>query len=198
MSAGAPRLFVVEDAGGDPFEGDLPGGYAGFQARSSVEGAEFKHAAFELVEQAGGSIVRASCDVHDVPVDALVRGRNGFELVLLAHGNFDDGPKSGLRRVDTVHKAGHRAFMLHAAQAPPVVVVASHLPLPGTKAAIYLARTGVALFDVVGRHDLAGFRRLDRYLTAVPAPSRPEPAPWREEHRQGRFELDGPGGGDDA
>ena len=193
MSAGAPRLFVVDDAAPEPFEGDLPSAYAGFQARSSVEGAEFKQVAFELVEQAGGAIVRASCDVADVRVDALVRGRNGRDFVLLAHGNFDDGPKAGLRRVDTLHKAGHRAFMLHAAQAPPVIVVASHLPVPGTKAATYLARTGVALFDVVGRHDLAGFHRLRRYLTTVPPPSEPEPTPWREEHRQGRFAFDVPG-----
>lgn len=190
MNAGSPRLFVVDDGAADPFEGDLPAGYAGFQARASAEGAEFKHVAFDLVEQAGGTIVRASCDVADVRVDALVRGRNGRDFVLLAHGNFDDGPKAALRRVDTLHKAGHRAFMLHAAQAPPVLLVASHLPLPGTKAAIYLARTGVALFDVVGRHDLAGFHRLNRYLTRVPAPDRPEPAPWREEHRQGRFSFD--------
>jgi hypothetical protein len=174
-----------------PFEGDLPASGSYFQARATTEGADFDVEAFRFLASAGGSIEQRGGDIADVPIDCLVRGTNGNRFVVAAHGTFDDTPQAGLRRVDTVHKVGHRAVILHKAGQLPLLVVTSHLPRPGSKGARYLARTGDEIFDVVcTRGDWGGWRRLHRYLTAEPAPTRPEPAPWRNELSQLAFDED--------
>jgi hypothetical protein len=183
------RLFPLpppEEA--EPFEGDLPAAGSYFQARATMEGADFDAEAFAFLVSAGGTIEQHGGDVADVPIDAIVRGTNGNRFIVAAHGMFDDTAQSGLRRVDTVHKVGHRAVILHKAGQLPLLVITSHLPRPGSKGARYLARTGDEIFDVVGtRGDLAGWQRVHRYLTAAPAPLTPEPAPWRRELSQLAF-----------
>ena len=112
-----------------------------------------------------------------------MRGTNGTVFCVLAHGNLDDRRRSGLRRTDTVRKAGDSAFLLaEDPHTPPLLVVTSHLPISegrSHQAPLLLSRHRRVIFDVVAiTDDLAGFWRLRRYLTARPAPERPEPAPW--------------------
>ena len=64
-----------------------------------------------------------------------------------------------------------------------MLIVTSHLPdLPAHgQAARILALHRSCVFDVVATvGDLAGFRRVQRYLSAIPAPATPDQrAPWR-------------------
>lgn len=162
-----------------PYE-DLPTTYAGFQALASAAGADFKQIAREWVVQAGGTIEEQTHRFDSYPCDGLVRGRNGARFVLLARGTPDDGPRAGLRRNDTVLKLGCRAVMIARRTSLPILVVASHLPDPATRAGRILADLHQDIFDVaavVG--DLPGFRRFCRHLTEVPAPTEFLPSVWR-------------------
>ena len=166
-----------------PYE-SLPDVAAPFQGRGPREGAEFDEIALGYLEQAGATILQRGGKVVGVSIDAVVRGRNGKVFCVLAHGNIDDGKRPGLRRTDTVRKAGDTAFLLaEDPHSPPLLVLTSHLPVHGGRsrqAALLLSRHRRVIFDVVATTgDLAGFQRLVRYLTARPAPSRPEPAAWR-------------------
>ena len=176
--AGAAGLA---DAFAAPYE-DVAPGATDFQARASRAGAEFDHEALELVEEAGGVVVRRHLRVEGHPLDALVRGRSGAVFLVAAHGTPDRTSRSqaGLRRTDTVLKVGCRAQLLRAGgQAPPLVVVTSHLPAPGSEAARLLAELGPAIHEVVATvGDYAGFRRLARLLGPEP-PAEPPAAPWR-------------------
>lgn len=136
------------------------------------------------LERAGATVLQRGGKLAGIPVDGLVQGANGKRFCVLAHGNLDDGRRAGLRRTDTVRKAGNSAFLLHEViGADPLLLVTSHLPqLEGRsrQAAFLLALHGRVIFDAVATSgDLAGFHRLRRYMTATPAPDRPEPAPWR-------------------
>ena len=186
----APAAAAIE-----PFE-DLGGG-AGFQGRAKREGTEFKLDALDYLTRLGCEILFGGHHVAGYPVDALVRTVNGQRFVVAAHGVFDDGVQAGLRRTDTVHKLGHRAHALHRRGAARLVVVTSHLPTPGTAAAVYLADLhddlGEWLVDVIATTgDLAGYHRLARQCTCYPVPP-VEPAPWWFGDRAGsqtRFEFD--------
>jgi len=166
----------------EPYE-SLPDVAAGFQGRGAREGAEFDELALAYVESAGATIAQRGGKLAGISIDALVRGANGKVFCVLAHGNIDDGPRPGLRRTDTVRKAGDTAFLLaEDPYTPPLLVVTSHLPASegrSHQAALLLSRHRRVIFDVVAiTDDLAGFHRLRRYLTARPAPERPEPAQW--------------------
>jgi hypothetical protein len=166
----------------EPYE-SLPDVAAGFQGRGAREGAEFDELALAYLESAGATITQRGGKLAGISIDALVRGANGKVFCVLAHGNIDDGPRPGLRRTDTVRKAGDTAFLLaEDPYTPPLLVVTSHLPISegrSHQAALLLSRHRRVIFDVVATtDDLAGFQRLRRYLTARPAPERPEPAPW--------------------
>ncbi len=179
------RLFQLPpDASDDPYEGDIPKIVSAFQQRSVSEGAEFDEIAFIALEEAGGTIEETGGEVDGIPIDGIVRGPNGRRFLVAAHGTIDDGPQAGLRRVDTVHKVGHRASLLPP-WAPPLLVLTSHLPPAGSKAAFYLAKSAPHIFDVVATTgDLGGFMRLQRHLND-PDPARgPEEAPWRTLARQ--------------
>ena len=182
------RLFSLDESEiQEPYEGDLPWHVSPFQQRSVSEGAEFDEIAFSFVEQAGGELERVGGEADGIPIDGIIKGRNGSRFLLAAHGTIDSGPKAGLLRVDTVHKVGHRASLI-SSSGPPLIVLTSHLPAAGTKAAFYLARSGGDIFDVIATAgDLAGFHRLQRYLTEVPALATPLAAPWRAVVRQGSF-----------
>ncbi|MEA2460661.1 MAG: hypothetical protein QOH90_838 [Actinomycetota bacterium] len=194
MSLDDARLFTLPPAA-EPYEGDLPAQGADFQARASAEGADYDEIAFEFLELAGGTVER----VHhfaSIPVDAIVTGANGRRFLVAAHGTIDDHAQSGLRRVETVHKAGHRAFLLPE-DAPPLIVLTSHLPRGGTQPAVYLARSAARIFDVIAtKGDLRGFTRLKTYLTQDPALDEPLDAAWRVLAQQGDLLEDG--GRDDA
>ena len=183
------RLFPVAGAASpDPFEGDLPAGPSYFQARAGIEGADFDDVAFAHLEQAGALIESRGGEIDDIPIDGVVRGPNGARFLVAAHGTFDDGPQSGLRRVDTLHKVGHRALLLSKGGHPPLLVITSHLPRAGTKAASYLAASRDEIFDVFATSgDLTGFHRLHRYLHESPPPRSPAPAPWRVRVHQGEL-----------
>ena len=167
----------------EPYE-SLPDVAASFQGRGAREGAEFDDLALAYLERAGATIVQRGGKLFGISIDALVRGPNAKVFCVLAHGNIDDGRRPGLRRTDTVRKAGDTAFILaEDPHAPPLLVLTSHLPRDegrSHQAALLLSRHRRVIFDVVAiSEDLAGFQRLRRYLTARPAPDHPEPAPWR-------------------
>jgi hypothetical protein len=186
MSLDDARLFSLPPAT-EPYEGDMPESGSPFQARAVAEGADFDDLAFTYVESAGGTIEEVGPRIEGIPIDAIVKGSNGRRFLMAAHGTIDEKSKAGLRRVDTVHKVGHRAFLLPE-DAPPLLVVTSHLPKAGSKAAFYLARSGERIFDVVATTgDLPGFWRLKRYLTETPAPTEPDPAAWRLVVQQGEL-----------
>jgi hypothetical protein len=195
MSLDDARLFSLPPAS-EPYEGDLPEASSPFQARAVSEGADFDDLAFTYLESAGATIEEVGPRIEGIPVDALIKGANGASFLVAAHGTIDEKSKAGLRRVDTVHKVGHRAFLLPE-DAPPLLVVTSHLPRAGSKAAFYLARSADRIFDVVATTgDLPGFWRLKRYLTETPAPTAPDAAAWRLVVQQG--ELLDPGTNPDA
>ncbi|HEX2179058.1 MAG TPA: hypothetical protein VHL54_05995 [Actinomycetota bacterium] len=173
------HLFEVPTEAQAPYE-DLPAAYAGFQALASAAGADFKQMAREWIEQAGGVIEAEKLKFDNYPADGLIRGANGARFVLLARGTPDDGPRAGLRRNDTVLKMGCRAMMIARRTDLPILVVASHLPDPGSRAGRILADLHADVFDVAAtRGDLAGFRRFHRHLTQTPAPTEPLPSVWR-------------------
>lgn len=186
------RLFPVAGvATPAPYEGHLPEGPSYFQARASVEGADFDDVAVRYVAEAGGWVERRGGHVDDIPIDGVVRGTSGATFLLAAHGTFDDGPQSGLRRVDTVHKVGHRAALLAKGDNPPLLVITSHLPRAGSKAALYLARSREDIFDVVATTgDLGGFQRLRRYLNEAPPATEPGDSDWRHHVLQPALDLD--------
>ena len=190
MSIDDARLFTLPEPS-ELWEGDVPEVSSPFQARAVSEGADYDDVAFTYLESAGGVIEETNVRIEGIPIDAIARGTNGQRFLIAAHGTIDEGRKAGLRRVDTVHKVGHRAFLLPA-DAPPLIVLTSHLPRAGGKAAFYLARSADRIFDVVATTgDLPGFWRLKRYLTQTPAPSRPDNGAWRVVVQQGQL-LDQP------
>jgi hypothetical protein len=180
------RLFEVPKSSfQEPYE-NLPDQTAYFQARASAAGADFKQMAKEWISQAGGAIEADKMMVGVHPVDALIRGRNGARYLLLARGTPDGGPKAGLRRSDTVLKMGCRAVMIARRTDLPILVVTSHLPAPGSSAGQILADLHSDIFDVAALEgDLHGYQRIHRYLTEVPPPTSPLPAPWRNGNDQG-------------
>jgi len=160
----------------EPFDDDVDDG-AGFQARASAAGREFKFIAAEFLTVARAKIIARNQRHGPYPVDFVIEGRNGHRFVVLAHGVIDDTNTAGLRRTDTVKKLGFDAIQLARRQACPVLAIVSHLPNPGTPAD-YLADLRDDLFDVIATTgDLAGYQRLARHLTGVPVA--PTNAPWQ-------------------
>ena len=193
-------LFLAATASpaGPPFE-QLPAVDAHFQGRARREGELFDEVALEHLVAAGAVVELGRHKIEHYPVDARIAAPNGGRYLVAAHGNFDDGERPGLQRVDTVAKVAQRAVMLHAKCALPLVVVTSHLPKAGSATAHHLADLhsllGPWLVDVVATTgDLAGFQRLQRFFTELPRPRQPLPAPWWHADPQLRlFDL---GGGD--
>lgn len=161
----------------EPFDAVADDG-AGFQARASAAGREFKFVAAEFLTAAGATIIASGERHGPYPVDFVIEGRNGHRFVVLAHGVIDDTNTAGLRRTDTVKKLGFDAIQLARRQACPVLAIVSHLPNPDTNPADYLADLRDELFDVIATTgDLAGYQRLARHLTGVPVA--PTDAPWQ-------------------
>jgi hypothetical protein len=161
------------------------------QQRARGVGAEADEEAFRFLTDAGAEIERHHFKVEHIPVDALVRGRNGARFWVLAHGSVDgDGRQDGLRRTDTVRKAAASAVQLRRMiGAYPLLVITSSLPYPSSAAEAWLRGSAVDFFDVVAyRGDLAGFHRLRRYFTD-PIPPTALPAGWRDREHQLAFDL---------
>ena len=176
-------MRLVPPLAPEPYE-SLPDVDAAFQGRAPREGAEFDELALGVLEGLGATVTQRGGKLAGIPVDAVVRGPNGRVFVVLAHGNIDDRPRAGLRRTDTVRKAGDSAFLLaQDPHTPPLLVLTSHLPVHegrSHQAALLLSLHRRVIFDVVAiTDDEAGVERLWRYLNVRPAPPGPEPAPWR-------------------
>jgi hypothetical protein len=176
------RLFASDPPEEDLFEDLPPDPVSESQARSSRHGREFDHEAFEWLMSAGAAIVEEYPEVLGYHLDALIEGRNGNRFYVDAHGTPDrtDRPNAGLRRSDTMLKAGFKALRLHERRSEhPLLLVTSHLP-KGGKSAFFLRELSEAIFDAFATvGDAPGFQRLHGYLTDVPAPTVPAPAPWR-------------------
>jgi len=174
------RLFEVgAAAGGEPFEEDGLRDRTGFQSRAPRSGADFKAMALKRVTDAGATVERIRFEIDDIPVDAQVRGPNERSFLVLARGTPDEHARSGVRKTDTLEKAGFRAMHLARCQDLPILLITSDLPDRSSKAGRYLAKLDGDVWDVVAfRADLRGFHRLRQALVG-PAEGDPPAAPWR-------------------
>ncbi len=175
------RLFEVGDgAATEPFEADGLRQQTGFQSRAPRAGADFKQMAIRRLIEAGGTIERHDFELDDIPVDALVSGPNGRRFLVIARGTPDEHGQSGIRKTDTLEKAGFRAVMLARSQDLPILLLTSDLPTRASKAGRYLAKLDGDVWDVLSyRADLKGFHRLQRAFGG-PVDSMPPAATWRE------------------
>jgi hypothetical protein len=160
----------------EPWEDPTLGAAVHGQARARREGADFDELAYQYLEQAGGRLVKTRHRVGAVTVDAVVEGAGGAQFWVLAHGNVDVDSHAtlpGLRRTDTIRKAGCSAAVLAGKLgALPVLLITSHLPTENDRAARdWLGELSHVLFDVISIYDdLRGFHRLRGHLVG-PAPS---------------------------
>ncbi len=178
---------LPDDDGPEIFEGDLAD--VDFQARSPAVGTEFKHIARDYLLQAGATFLREHHKIGSYQVEGIVRGNNEQQFIVVAHGVIDDGKKAGLKRTDTLKKAGFDAFQIRRLRRLPILLVTSHLPDQGTTAASQLADCAPDIWDVIATHgDLKGLHRLHRYLHDDPFPGQ-LPAPWRDKPSQWVAEL---------
>ncbi len=174
------RLFEIGVAAGEePFEEDGLRNRTDFQSRAPRSGADFKAMALKRVTDAGATIERVRFEIDDIPVDAQVRGPNERSFLVLARGTPDEHARSGVRKTDTLEKAGFRAMHLARCQDLPILLITSDLPERSSKAGRYLAKLDRDVWDVVAfRADLRGFHRL-RHAFVGPAEGTPPSAPWR-------------------
>jgi hypothetical protein len=178
---------VVDEDPSEPFE-DFVDDDASFQSRASTSGREFKATVADFVTEAGATILVRAARSGPYPLDFVIEGSNQLRYVVLAHGTFDDTPDAGLRRTDTVKKLGFDVVQLSRREEIPVIAVTSHLPNPGTAAAMFLADLTAELFDVVATTgDLAGFHRLINHLQG--RGDRPDNAPWRHATQPDQLNL---------
>lgn len=176
MTPRRDKLFDAPDGRDDTSSSDAR---AGFQSRAPRAGADFKTMALALIRQAGGEILKTDFEIEGFPVDALARGENGQEYLVLARGTPDDQPRGGLRRTDTTLKVGFIAVQLARCQKLPILIVTSDIPEAGTQARRYLAALSNDVWDVVAhRADLRGFHRLRSHFCDS-ASRVPTDAPWR-------------------
>ena len=153
------------------------------QARARSPGSEFKHLAREFLERAGASF-HGNGDLYGsyVPLDTVC-GSNGKMILVLADGVLDDSSQAGLRRTDTVKKAGFDAVQLKRSTGLPILLVTSHLPDVGA-ARSQLADCSPDFLDVIATSNDPGGRVASTVTSTSdrsPVPSRlrggPRPAP---------------------
>jgi hypothetical protein len=176
------HLFPVEDEQPDEFEDLPPDVVSEAQARAVQQGKEFDADALDFLAALGATVVEEHPTFENYPLDALVEGANGERFYVVAHGTPDrsDRRQAGMRREETVLKFGFRALRLHQRGCPHrLLLLTSHLPREGTKAAFYLSELNDVVLDAVAIvGDLPGQQRLRAYFTGEP-PVAPLPAPWR-------------------
>lgn len=152
----------------EPFE-VLPGG-GSFNAGNKATHEEFVVMALRHLERAGARILIASHLVGPIHVGARVLGADGRMWLVLMHGTVDDTKRAGMRRTDTLKKAGFDVQLLRELSPLPILVVTSHLAAEGAAAELaeVLRRWADELVAVEG--DLRGYRRLcDQFGGPVPA-----------------------------
>lgn len=182
-------LRLVSGVPEKPFE-QVDTSSSWFQTHSRVCGEEFKTVARAYLDTANPATVDDISRVDIYPVDGAVTTRRGKRILWMANGCFDDGRHAGLRRTSTVEKLLSRCYALHAIDAPPVLVVTSHLPNEHSQSARLLARASDALgpwlVEVVATTgDLAGFQRLQQTLAGNPTTD----APWRHDAKPSTRDL---------
>ena len=160
---------------------DLTGDDRGFQARSPRVGIEFKHEARDWLVGANATFLRDHHRVGSYPVEGVICGANNRQFLVLAHGTLDDGDQAGLKRSDTVKKAGFDAIQIRRLRPLPILLLTSHLPSSNSVVAAQLADCARDIYDVMaisGDGSFADFQRLLRYLHDDPFPGQ-LPAAWR-------------------
>lgn len=170
-------MRTAPPSAGEPYE-NLPGTGAWFNAGNRAAGTEFTEVALEWLEAAGATVEQRGGRVVGIQIGAIVGGGDGQRYILLAHGTLGSGSQAGLRRSDTVKKVGYDAVMLRRADALPVLVVTSHLPVGGACAA-HLARLSADVVDVVATQgDLGGFQRVRALFGGAAPRLGAPPPPW--------------------
>jgi hypothetical protein len=184
------KLRVVTDNTVQPYENvDTNGSW--FQTHARACGEEYKTTATTYLRRSGAQLDDIS-RVDIFPVDGAIITTNGTRIVWMANGCFDEGRHAGLRRTSTVEKLLGRAYALHAIGAPPMLLVTSHLPNPGSQSAHLLGRASEALngwlVDVIATTgDLAGYQRLTHIINNNLTPSLG--APWRYDTKPAALDL---------
>jgi hypothetical protein len=175
-------MDVVNDPEGtsEAWEQLPPGDGGLFNAANRAVNAEFSAAAIHYLQAAGAEVVGRRRTVDHVDVAATVIGKNGDEYLVLAHGTFDDGPQAGLRRTDTLKKAGFDARLLKDRDpARRVIIVTSNLPTgPRSGPLLDYVRGFAEVISTSG--DLRGLHRLHHHFggpvpVELPAPCLSEP-----------------------
>ncbi|MCP4957705.1 MAG: hypothetical protein GY925_00395 [Actinomycetia bacterium] len=152
----------------------------GFQARAVSVGNEFKHVAREWLGKAGATFVRDHHMVGSYHVEGLICGTNQRQFLVLAHGVLDDDNQAGLKRSDTVKKAGFDAIQIRRLRQLPILLLTSHLPAASSTVSSLLSDCAQDIFDVMAIHgNLTDFHRLRHYLHDDPFPGQ-LPAAWRD------------------
>jgi hypothetical protein len=160
-------MKLVDISPAEPYE-DLPTDGAHFNRRCRATGADFTEVALEFLEAAGATVEQRGGMVAEVQVGAIVRAADATRYVVLAHGTLDPGAQAGLKRSDTLKKAGWDAIMLARHSTLATLIVTSHLPTRG-RCATHLSRLGADVVDVVATEgDLAGFQRLQALFGTAP------------------------------
>ena len=106
-----------------------------FQARASQQGQAFEDQAVIVLESLGYVILGRNVVDDDLGIEVVVelRGPDGTVYWAEFKGSWA-GRQPGLRRTDTVKKALANAFLANAAgDRPPMIILTSHLPEPGTR-----------------------------------------------------------------
>jgi hypothetical protein len=155
------------------------------QARARREGAAFDELAYQRLAEHGAAIVLYRHQVRTATVDARIRGDNGKEFWVLAHGNVDTDSTAtspGLHRTDTIRKAGAAAYVIRKdLEGLPILLLTSHTPTAERRhqaAVNWLHEFRDLFWDVICVNSFPDLMRLQRYLRATPAPIEPEPAEW--------------------
>lgn len=138
---------------------DQPGG-AWFNAGNRATNDEFSASALEHLARAGARVVAGSHPIGPIRVGARVQGADGRMWLVLMHGTVDDTKRAGMRRTDTLKKAGFDVQLLRELSPLPILVITSHLATDGAAAELadVLRRWADELVAVHG--DLRGFQRL--------------------------------------
>ena len=189
--------LVTSEPPATPWEGDLHNG--NFQTLARATGDDYKRHAIAFLQRNADTIgaplhITRTRYLELWPVDATLTVTAG-QCALISHGCFDNSRLAGLRRTDTVIKMLGTVHSLAAADQLPVLVITSHLPEPGSRAARLLTAAsthlGDALLDVIATSaDLPGTQRLHTLLTATTFTA--TDAPWR--HADNQLQLFATGG----
>ena len=137
----------------------LPGG-GSFNAGNKATHAEFVVTALQHLERAGARVVAGSHQVGPIQVGARVLGADGRMWLVLLHGTVDDTKRAGMRRTDTLKKAGFDVQLLRDLSPLPILVVTSHLAAEGAAKELAEVLRGWADDLVAVEGDVRGFHRL--------------------------------------